>query len=60
MEHSEVVIPIERSDRVQKVLHALADRFTGEPFPAMSDHYRMPDYAEHIQDGTAFDPDDAA
>lgn len=30
----------ERARRVQLIVHALSDRFTGEPFPAMSEHYK--------------------
>lgn len=62
MEHSEVVVPIDKSLRVQRVLHALADRFTSEVILTQSSHYHgdMPSYVSEIQDGTAFDPDDAA
>lgn len=26
--------------RVQAVIHAISDRFTAEPFPSMSDHFK--------------------
>ncbi len=49
MEHSEVVIPMDRPERVQRILRAIS---TQEP--------QMPAYVEYIQDATAFDPEDAA
>ena len=45
MEHYGDIEPITRrskanAERVRLIVHALSDRFTGEPFPAMSEHYR--------------------
>lgn len=30
----------ERARKTSLIIHALADRFTGEPFPARSDHFK--------------------
>jgi hypothetical protein len=47
MEQSQHLEPMHRgnrakAERVQLVIRALSDRFTGDPFPAMSDHYKEP------------------
>lgn len=32
------------AERVQKIIHALSDRFTGNPFPAQSSHFHPEDF----------------
>lgn len=45
MEHHGYIEPMHKgnrakAERVQLIIRALSDRFTGEPFPAMSDHFQ--------------------
>lgn len=57
MEHHGYIEPMHKgnrskAERVQLIIHALSDRFTGDPFPAMSDHYEAEQPQEDL---TLFD-----